>query len=90
MPLLLQHELITDNENYNLNSPHVPPGTKAQQLISYLKSKGDEIETLQKFLCCLNSETQHTGHKSIAAELAQLLDRYHQGLQVACSICNYP
>ena len=86
MPFLQKHRLVTKNENYHLTSPTTAPGEAAQQLLCILKSKGDG--TLQKFLCSLNSEKQHLGHKDIATKLTELINRYHQGFQMEfCTLC---
>ena len=87
MPFLQKHGLVTNDENYHLTSTATAPGEAAQLLLRILKSKGDG--TLQKFLCSLNSETQHLGHKYIATELSDLINRYHHhGLQMQfCPLC---
>ena len=86
MPFLQKHGLVTNDENYHLTSAATAPGQGAQQLLQILKSKGDG--TLQKFLCCLNSERQHLGHKDVAIKLTELMNKYHQGLQMQfCSLC---
>ena len=87
MPFLQKHGLVTNDENYNLTSTATAPGEAAQLLLCILKYKGDG--TLQKFLCSLNSETQHLGHKDIATKLSDLINRYHhQGLQMQfCPLC---
>ena len=88
MPFLQKHGLVTNDENYRLTSAATAPGEAAQLLLRILKSKGDG--TLQKFLCCLNSETQHVGHKDIAIKLTELISRYHQGFQMQfCSCTTY-
>ena len=87
MPFLQKHGLITDDENYHLTSTATARGEAAQLLLHILKYKGDG--TLQKFLCSLNSETQHLGHKDIATKLSDLINKYHNhGLQLQfCPLC---
>ena len=86
MPFLQKHRLLTNDENYRLTNPTTAPGEAAQLLLCILKSKGDG--TLQKFLCSLNSARQHLGHEDIATELSELMNRYHQGLQMQfCPLC---
>lgn len=86
MPFLQKHGLVTNDENYRLTSAAIAPREATQLLLRTLKSKGDG--TLQKFLCSLNSATQHSGHKDIAIKLTELINRYHQGFQVQfCSLC---
>ena len=85
MPFLRKHGLVTNNEYFHLTHPSTAPSEGAQHLLQYLKSKGEG--TLQRFLCCLNSATEHAGHKDTATELTELLKRYH-GLQIQfCSLC---
>lgn len=84
MPFLLKHGLVTNDESHHLTCPTTAPSEKALQLLHYLKYKGDG--TLQKFLCSLNSETQHSGHKGIVIKLTQLLNKHHQNQ--FCSLCN--
>ena len=87
MPFLQKHELLTNDEIYDLTNPATAPGKAAQLLLRILKSKGDG--TLQKFLCSLNSERRHLGHKDIATKLSKLINRHHhQGLQMQfCPLC---
>ena len=85
MPLLQKHGLITKDEYYHLTNVTTAPSEGAQKLLHYLKYKGEG--TLQKFLCSLNSETEHAGHKDIANELTDLLSRYHGVQMQYCSHC---
>ena len=84
MPLIQKHGLVTNDEYYHLTCVTTAPGEGAQKLLHYLKYKGDG--TLQKLLCSLHLETEHAGHKDIATELTELLNKY--GLQMQyCSEC---
>ena len=86
MPFLQKHGLVTNDESFHLTSPFIAPGEAAQQLLRILKSKGDGM--LQKFLCSLNLEKQHLGHRDIATKLTELINKYHYGLQTHfCSHC---
>ena len=75
MPFLQKHGLVTSDESYHLTSTSIAPGEAAQQFLRILKSKGDGM--IQKFLCSLNSEKQHLGHKDIATKLTELINAYH-------------
>ena len=69
LPYLQQHNLVTDDEQDNLNNMMYTLGKKSQLLLSYLKSKGHE--SLQMFLCSLNLAHEHRGHKGIAKKLKE-------------------
>ena len=83
IPYLKMHNLLTDDEEHNLISYFHSPHKKAQLLLSYLERKG--IGVLQKFLCCLNSEEQHTGHKDIANKLNEIMQANR--IDCNCSVC---
>ena len=67
VPFLQKHHLLTSNEEYDLLNIIYSPNKRAQMLLGFLKHKGDGC--LQKFLCCLNSADEHTGHKELAEKL---------------------
>ena len=67
LPYLVQHQLVTVDEESYLSNMLYSSSTRAQMLLRYLKHKGDG--SLQLFLCSLNSEREHTGHKKLADKL---------------------
>ena len=71
LPYLQQHHLVTRNEEHHLSSKNHSFIEKAQMLLGYLKTKGDE--SLQRILCCLNLAHEHIGHKGVADKLKQVL-----------------
>ena len=71
LPYLLQHSLLTRDEEYHLRNIIYSFSEKAQMLLSYLKSKGDD--SLQRLLCCLNLAHEHLGHKIVADRLKQVM-----------------
>ena len=84
LPFLLKHNLVTRDEEYHLTNILYSPTGRVQMLLGYLKHKGDGC--LQKFLCCLNSADEHTGHK----ELAEKLKRIMQSSGIDCgNFCSY-
>ncbi|XP_065907908.1 uncharacterized protein [Dysidea avara] len=86
IPLLLKHNLLTNDQNYYLANEAIAPSRRAQSLLDILKCKGNG--TLQKLLCCLTSEKQHAGHKDIASDLTELLKRHQCNAEMFCSTCN--
>ena len=80
---LLQHHLITSDEEYHLSSKIYSPQEKSQKLVRYLKSKGPE--SLQKFLCSLNLAHDH---KQIADKLKQIADKLKQKMQDSGTDCD--
>ena len=79
LPYLQHHHLLTDNEESYLSNMLYSSTERAQMLLSYLKHKGDG--SLQMFLCSLNLEYEHKGHK----ELAEKLKRYMQTTGIYCT-----
>ena len=71
LPFLQKHNLVTSNEDYHLRNIIYSPTERAQKLLGYLQHKGDGC--LQKFLCCLNSADEHTGHKDLAEKLKRIM-----------------
>ena len=71
-PYLRQHHLVTRDEEHHLSIEGHSDVKKAQLLLGYLKTKGDE--SLQKILCCLNLAHEHSGHKDIAVKLKQKME----------------
>ena len=67
LPYLQQHHLLTDNEQSYLSNTLYSSTDRAQMLLRYLKHKGDG--SLQMFLCSLNLEHEHKGHKDLAKKL---------------------
>jgi len=85
LPYLLKHGLLTNDESCSFQSAesHITPTKKAQELLQLLKRKGSKI--LQKLLCCLNEETEHSGHKDIALKLKDAM-KLHD-LILICPLC---
>ena len=79
LPYLQQHQLVTVDEESYLSNMLYSSGTRAQMLLGYLKHKGDG--SLQMFLCSLNLEREHKGHK----ELADKLKRHMQTADIYCT-----
>ena len=67
LPYLQQHQLVTIDEESYLRNMLYSSSTRAQMLLRYLKHKEDR--SLQLFLCSLNSECEHKGHKKLADKL---------------------
>ena len=88
LPYLLQHHLVTRNEEHHLSILLHSPSEKAQLLLGYLKTKGDE--RLQRVLCCLNLAHDHIGHKEVADKLKQIMKDHNIRCADFCSDhCKY-
>ena len=85
LPFLQQHQLVTRIEIHHLSCMLYSSSEKAQKLLSYLKTKG--ADTLQRVLCCLNMENEHTGHRVVADKLKQLMQDCSIKYTDFCSNC---
>ena len=83
LPYLLQHHLVTRDEEHHLSGMLYSSVVKSQMLLSYLRCKG--CGSLQKFLCCLNLAHEHMGHKDIAEKLRQTMQANGIGCNDFCS-----
>ena len=84
LPYLIQHDLVTRDEEYHLRCKLHSSVEKSQLLLSYLRHKGPG--SLQMFLCCLNLAHEHMGHKDIAKKLKQKM----QANDIDCNdFCDY-
>jgi len=88
VPRLMAHDMLTDAEVYICQSKFIPPSQKAQDLLKYLRHKGDEV--LQKLLCCLNEEKSHPGHKNVATKLIEAMKFYKFDSEMDCLTCKAP
>ena len=79
LPYLQQHQLVTVDEESYLSNMLYSSSIRAQMLLGYLKHKGDG--SLQMFLCSLNLEREHKGHK----DLADKLKRHMQTADIYCT-----
>lgn len=84
----MAHDMLTDAEVYICQSKFIPPSQKAQDLLKYLRHKGDEV--LQKLLCCLNEEKSHPGHKNVATKLIEAMKFYKFDSEMDCLTCKAP
>ncbi|XP_065885346.1 uncharacterized protein [Dysidea avara] len=87
-PYLQVHQMLTDAEAYNCLCQLTPPSERAQELLKNLRHKGTGV--LQKLLCCLNKETEHTGHKGVTAKLVEAMELYKFANELACPVCEPP
>ena len=65
IPYLNKYQLLTQDNMYDLKNPLVPPNKRANELVYHiLPSKGPRGFIL--FVKCLQEETQHLGHQTLA------------------------
>lgn len=86
VPLLLSHQLLTNDEAYVCLLELTPPTQRAQKLLQYLRSKGKGV--LRMLLCCLKKETTHLGHKDVADKLIQSIRCHGIDSDLICPICS--
>ena len=86
LPYLLKHQMLTDDEVYVCQSQVTPPSRRAQELLKYLKHKGDKADL--KLLCCLYKETTHIGHKDVAVKLMNVIKYHGVDNKLICPTCN--
>ena len=85
LPYLIQHHLVTHDEEYHLSGMVYSPVEKSQLLLGYLRQKGPG--SLQMFLCCLNLVHEHRGHKDIAEKLKQRMQANGIDCNDFCDYC---
>jgi len=82
---LSSHHLLTNHEASICQSSLYSPSQKAQNLLTFLRSKGSDV--LQKLLCCLNKASAHSGHKDVATKLKEAIKLY-KVINLPCSVCS--
>ena len=87
-PYLQVHQMLTDAEAYNFLYQLTPSSERAQELLKNLRHKGTGV--LQKLLCCLNKETEHSGHKDVTAKLVEAMELYKFANELTCPVCEPP
>ncbi|XP_065894224.1 uncharacterized protein [Dysidea avara] len=85
LPILLDHQLITNDELCMIQSPKFSVATSSEKLLECLKHK--EHGTLQKMLCSLNKECTHPQHKDLAAKLHDAMKVNNLVSQQVCLDC---
>ena len=85
LPYLLQHQLVTVDEEFYLRNVLYSSSTRAQMLLGYLKHKGDG--SLQLFLCSLNLAHEHKGHRELADKLKRQLQATGISYADFCPAC---
>ena len=85
LPILLDHQLITNNELCMIQSPKFSVATSSEKLLECLKHK--EHGTLQRMLCSLNKESTHPQHKDLAAKLHDAMKVNNLVCQQVCLDC---
>jgi hypothetical protein len=71
LPYLYEHDLLTDKEEAFIGHPYVARRKKVTRLIMALPVKGPTA--LQRFVDCLRSSSQGTGHDEIAYLIEELV-----------------
>lgn len=85
LPQLMKHQLLTHDQAYLCHYQSTPPNQKSQELLKYLRHKGDEV--VQKLLCCLNKETAHLGHMDVTTALKKAMELHKLDIKPTCSLC---
>jgi len=80
--------MLTDSEAYVCQYQSTPPSQRAQELLKYLRHKGSGV--LQKLLCCLKKDAEHSGHKDVAAKLIEAIEIYKFDNELTCPDCEPP
>ena len=88
IPHLFTHQMLTDSEAYVCQYQSTPPSQRAQELLKYLRHKGSGV--LQKLLCCLKKDAEHSGHKDVAAKLIEAIEIYKFDNELTCPDCEPP
>ena len=85
LPLLLQHQLLTDDDFNDFKFSDLSKVQRAEILLQYLRHK--EHGTLQKLLCCLNRESTHLEHNDIATKLSDTMRNNNLVYEEICLDC---
>ena len=73
LPHLIQHQLLTSEERESLMLDTRTESWKITYLLNTLPRKGKHA--LKEFIACLEGSAEGTGHKELAAELAEDLKK---------------